>query len=130
MHVSAVLHYPSGQTFIAVIISPHPPNIGDPDTPSDHFFIPSIILWRPYITHSSIFPKQSILCPLCELPTQHSHWNDGSTSSTQPRLIHDLDNMVYLVSAVYTCKKKHKLLTHDEVILTRFPTPTLIPLYY
>ena len=29
--------------------------------------------------------------------------------------------------AVYKCKNKHTLLAHDEIILSHFPTPTLIP---
>lgn len=74
-----------------------------------------------------MFPSNSIICPSCGQPTKHSHWNDGSTSSTQPRLLHDLDNILYLVSAVYRCENKHSLLAHDETILSSFPAPNLIP---
>ena len=111
----------------AVVISPPSPHIGDPSIVCDNFFLPSIIVWSPYITYPSLFPPNTILFPSCGLPTSHSYWNDGTHSSNQPRLIHDLDNVVYLVSAVYNYVNRHRLLAHDESILGRFPTPTLIP---
>ena len=47
----------------------------------------------------------------------NSYWNDDSSSTKQPRMIHGLNDIVYLVSAVYTCDKKHKILAHDKNIL-------------
>ena len=51
-----------------------------------------------------------------------SYWNDGSSSSTQPRALHDMHNVVLLVSAVYACDSGHRLLALDESVLNRFPT--------
>ena len=74
-----------------------------------------------------MFPPGSISCPVCGNPTQHSYWNDGSSSSRQPQFIHDMDNIVYLVSAVYYCENRHKVLAHDEKVLNMFPSPSMIP---
>ena len=121
------LYMYTGQRISAVIISPPPHNIGARDLSTTSFFLPPVILWSPYISYPSMFPSNSILCPSCGQPMKHSHWNDGSTSSTQLRLLHDMDNIVYLVSAVYRCDNQHFLLAHDEAILSSFPTPTMIP---
>ena len=59
--------------------------------------------------------------------TRFKYWNDGSSSSTQSRILHDIHNIVLLVSAVYTCDSGHKLLAHDASILKRFPTHCVIP---
>ena len=56
-----------------------------------------------------------------------SHWNDGSSTSTQPRILHDTSNVVLLVGAVYQCSNNHWLLAHDETILKRFPMYHSIP---
>lgn len=115
------------QTIGAVIIYPPALNVDDRNLCREDFFLPSIIIWSPYITYPCIFPPGSISCPSCGNPTQHSYWNDGSSSSRQPRLIHDMDNIVYLVSAVYCCENRHKVLAHDEKVLNLFPSPSMIP---
>lgn len=73
------------------------------------------------------FPPGFITCQSCGSKTQLSHWNDGSSVSTQPRILHDTHNIVLLVSAVYVCENSHKLLAHDEVILKHFPTYRMVP---
>ena len=55
------------------------------------------------------------------------YWNDGSSPSKQPRTLHGIDNIVILVSAVYLCDNRHKLLANDELILEKFPSSTMIP---
>ena len=95
----------------------------------------------------SLFPPGSIMCQCCGSKTQFSHWNDGSSPSTQPRILHDtynillfpvfslfpafplfpVYNVVLLVSAVYVCDNIHKLLAHDEILLQRFPTYRMLP---
>ena len=44
-------------------------------------------------------------------------WNDGSLQYNSPRLLQDLKSHVLLLSAVYSCKNGHKLLSHDERVL-------------
>lgn len=54
------------------------------------------------------------------------YWNDGSTPARQPRIILTVDNTVVLVSAVYICDNRHKLLAHEE-ILECFQDKSVIP---
>ena len=56
----------------------------------------------------------------------NSYWNNGSSSTKQPWMIHGLNDIVYLVSSVYTCDKRHKILAHDDNILKLLPK-TLMP---
>ena len=112
---------------VAIVNHPSTPNIGDPSIDSDAFFLPSIILWSPYVTHPNIFPLDSIICPTCGHPARHTNWKDGSSSSLQPRLIPDIENIAYLVSTVYSCDNGHRLLAHDESVLPRFPSSSMIP---
>ena len=60
-------------------------------------------------------------CNQCGRILNNSYWNDGSSSAKQPRMIHGLNDIVYLVSAVYTCDKRHKVFAHDESILRLLP---------
>ena len=50
-----------------------------------------------------------------------TYWMDGSSAAKQPRVIHGISDIVYLVSAVYTCNQRHKVLAHDESILELLP---------
>ena len=50
-----------------------------------------------------------------------SHYN-------QPRLLHDVDECVLLVSAaVYVCTEQHKILAHDERVLKILPNKVTLP---
>ena len=124
-HKSPLLYH-QGQGFHSVIAPPYP-LIGDVQLHDEDLFLPMLILWNPYGTYPSLFPPTSIVCPTCGSSTRYSHWQDGSSPSTQPRLIHEVDNVVLLVSAVYTCENRHKLLAHDEHILSKFPSRHMIP---
>ena len=53
------------------------------------------------------------------------YWNDGSSRYNQPRIIHDVDDFVLLVSSVYVCDGGHKLLAHDERVLKLLPKDTI-----
>ena len=57
-------------------------------------------------------------------------WNDGSAASRNPRKLHAMDNIVLLVSAVYTCDNKHRLLSHDPLILDCYPLKSIIPFVF
>ena len=117
-----------GGTFSGVTIFPPPhPKIGDASVECEDYFLPAVIIWNPYAAYPSIFPPGSILCNVCGGMTRLSYWNDGSSSSTQPRTLHDMHNVVLLVSAVHTCDSSHKLLAHDESVLQCFPTCRMIP---
>lgn len=83
---------------------------------------PAVILWNPYIIYPCIFPMN---CTLCGNSMFEAYWNDGSSSSKQPRTINGIDDIVLLVSAVYTCEKRHKILAHDEIVLKQLPEPMI-----
>ena len=76
--------------------------------------LPSIILWNPALMFHSILPEHGIICKECSRPMGIGYWNDGSSRYNQPRVIHDVDDFVQLVSAVYMCDGGHKLLARDE----------------
>lgn len=108
-----------------ILISPPQSHTGAAS--EETFFLPCIILWDPYVSFPTIFPPESIKCPSCGLETKFSYWNDGSSKHTQPRLIHGVDNIALLVSAVYKCDNGHKRLAHDESVLRMFPLQSTIP---
>lgn len=64
------------------------------------------------------------MCPVCRSRLEFSYWNDRSC---QPRVIQDVDNVALLVSAVYVCEQRHKVLGHDEAVLSVFPSCSIIP---
>ena len=107
---------------LGTIITPPHPQLGD--APYEDYFLPSVFIWDPYTAYPSLFPSGS---SSCGGSTRFQYWNDGSSSSTQPRVLHDMHNIVLLVSAVYMCDNGHKLLAHDASVLKRFPTHRVIP---
>ena len=109
------------------IIPPPVPAIGTGDVSSEDFFLPSVIVWNPYLIYPHIIPSGSIKCIHCGMPLNLGYWNDGSTTDKQPRVLHGINNIVLLVSAVYVCDNRHKLLAHDEIILGKFPASTMVP---
>ncbi len=88
---------------------------------TNEFLLPTIVLWNPIISHHVI-----LTCFSCKENLQLSSWNDGSLKYNTPRLIQDLKCHVLLVSAVYTCKNGHRILSHDERILKEI-NPIAIP---
>ena len=115
----------TGRGFSFVI--PPIPSLGDGNLDDEDFSLPAVIIWNPYIAYPHIFKLGSIQCPVCDNSMYEAYWNDGSSTATQPRLIHAMDNVALLVSAVYKCKYQHKLLAHDSSVLQKFPSMTMIP---
>lgn len=92
---------------------------------TDDFCLPSILLWNPLLSYEKYV---KISCPECGSESiRVKYWNDGSCPSRQPRMLHTLDNIVLLVSSVYTCNKGHECLAHDARILALFPSEIEIP---
>ena len=56
------------------------PTIGDADVTIEDFFLPSVIIWNPYIIYPLIIPPGSIKCIHCGLPMHEGYWNDGSST--------------------------------------------------
>ena len=84
--------------------------------------MPALLLWNPYIIYPCVFPMK---CHVCGNSMFEAYWNDGSTSTKQPRTIHGIDDIVLLVSAVYTCENRHKILAHDEIVLKQLPASVI-----
>lgn len=116
----------TGRGFSAVVAPPTPP-FGNPKLSVDHFNLPAVLLWNPKITHPTFVQHVLSKCQSCGSTMHEGYWNDGSSYSTQPRSLHDVGNVVLLVSAVYICENHHKTLAHDERVLQCFPSQTLIP---
>lgn len=71
----------------------------------------------------------AITCPVgkCGELLYISQWNDGHSNRHLPRLLHDIDKNVLLVSCLYTCKCKHEILSTDPRILQQLPEQEYIP---
>jgi len=102
--------------------------INPPMTPGniESFCIPSIILWNPHLIHNKILLPGTLKCH-CGQALNMNHWNDGTTEGKKPRILHAMKNVVYLVSAVYTCNNHHEVLAHDERLLKQLPTRLIVP---
>lgn len=103
------------------------PSIEEVDVEPDDFQQPLILIWNPNITHPAVVRERLSQCIVCRTPYSMGHYNDGSSSSRQPRMIHAVDNIVFLVSAVYICENNHRLLAHDAAILNCFPVKSVVP---
>lgn len=69
MYLTKILYLHVEQRIGAVLINPQALNVGDRNIHREDFFLPSIIIWSPYITHPCLFPSGSIACPSCGSPT-------------------------------------------------------------
>jgi hypothetical protein len=115
-----------GQQLSGVI---HPPNsIHTEGIPCpEAFLLPAVILWNPMLSHSNALPTTGLSCLKCKRPCRMAYWNDGSSEHTQPRLIHDVEDAVLLVSAVYLCDEGHKTLAHNPTVLDMLPSKLIVP---
>jgi hypothetical protein len=111
------------------IIPPAMPIIGDKEVENEDFYMPSVLLWNPYLIYPQFVAPGSIKCTICGSPLLEGYWNDGSAASKQPRIIHGVDRIVLLVCAVYVCDNRHKIVSCDEIVLKMFPFKTIIPFY-
>lgn len=89
-------------------------------------FVPDVILWDPMVQ----FPQSPALqiCPSdCGRPLERKEWQNRQQSGSRPRIIHDIDGIVLLVSRTYMCASGHRFLSHDPQILEQFPCASQIP---
>ena len=68
------------------------------------YTLPSIIIWH-LLTFDSE-SKDGLTCIQCGKEVGVGYWNDGM-SHNQPCLLHDVDECVLLVGAVYVCTEQH-----------------------
>jgi len=90
-----------------------------------------VLMWSPMEQYSDLFPN-GVKCPKCnsggngECALYCKGWKDGSqVTSSEPRVIHDVDGIVLLVGRVYHCN--HTVVAHSPGIINQFPITSLIP---
>jgi hypothetical protein len=96
-------------------------------TSSGHEILPAVILWDPNTTYPQFVTSRLLKCETCAASLSVLYWLDGKTSSKQPRILHSIESTVLLVSAVYGCVSKHKMLAHDEAVLQCSPAQHIVP---
>ena len=79
-----------------------------------------MIVWDPYVSIST--PNQ---CVMCNQPIQRSVWKGGQSQGLQPKVLHDIDSVVILVSCQYRCVNDHIFLTTDPRVLELFFTENI-----
>ena len=72
------------------------------------------MLWDPVLQFGN-----EIRCPerACGVSLNTKNWKWGQSTGSQPRLLHDLDYTVLLVSVVWSCENNHEVLSTDPRIL-------------
>ena len=111
-----------------VIQPPNPVSVTSQICQLETLALPHVLIWCP-LTQFSIFFQGSIQCPNanCNKIIGLSRWNVGHSDGHCPRLLHDLNNMVLLVPAVYACDNGHETVATDPYILQKFPEEEHIP---
>ncbi len=71
------------------------------------------MLWNPLLQ----FGPVTCLYDECSSVLHTTSWKCGQTGSLQPRLIHELDYVVLLVSAVWSCDNNHYISSTDPRII-------------
>lgn len=90
-----------------------------------------MILWNPILQFSSI---SNVLnkCPIegCKGVIHIHGWTIGSTSGTQPRILHDLNYVILLVGAIYRCNfnSSHVIYSTDPRVINKI-NPVWLPFH-
>ena len=102
---------------VAVIPSPTPTHqiVSCGASNIDEYFLPHILLWNPLQQFSHV--KGISQCHECQEKLHLQCWKTGEQKGLEPRIVHDLHNVVLLVGALYTCIHKHQILSTDPRIL-------------
>ena len=115
-----------GKCFNTLHCLPFPDN--DDQSHVEDFQQPLVMIWNPNVSFTQVVQERLKNCVSCGAPYGFGYWNDGTSVKRQPRrVLHDFDNIVYLISAVYICPNNHRLLVHDLVVLDCFPIKRTLP---
>ena len=109
------------------MITPPVTELGKEGVDQTYFDLPAVLLWNPYITHPQFVTSEFMKCTKCGSSMHVTYWQDGSSPTKQPRVLHSIGRLVLLVSAVYACDNNHRVLAHDKTTLQCFPVQHLIP---
>jgi hypothetical protein len=77
--------------------------------------LPHVILWNPLVQ----FADLNLVCPEseCSAKMHTRSWKHGHTKGLQPRILHDVDYTILLVSALWCCDEGHSISSTDSRIL-------------
>ena len=87
-----------------------------------------MIIWSPI----EQFPNINFTCPKCSMNCtilSSIAWTNGCSSKYQPRLIHDVNSNVLLLSRIYLCSNGHEVYGHHAGLLNQLKsvnTPFLL----
>ena len=96
-------------------------------------YLPTVLLWHPLqLLQQLLVPSNENVWKICPVDNCSSHtilhrWNTGRVNGHSPRLLHDVNNIVVLVPAIYVCGNGHEVLATDPRILLLFPEEEYIP---
>ena len=88
------------------------------------FLVLPMFLWSPLEQYSEFISRT---CPLCDEKSDLAAigWTDGRSQDNTPRLIHDVNANVLLISRIYSCSRGHKMYGHHPSVLDKFTTQAL-----
>lgn len=78
-----------------------------------NLILPHVMLWNPLLQ----LEKQTCFHSECNGNLHTTSWKCG-TGSLQPRVLHDIDYTILLVSAVWLCDNGHSISSIDERVLS------------
>ena len=112
--------YPIRSPLCVVIPSPPPYSIHSPN--SGEAILPPVIVWDPYLSISTL----DSLCIECNQKIERKSWKLGQSPAFEPRVIHDINSVVVLISCQYICFNNHTYLTTDPRLL-QLISPECVP---
>lgn len=83
---------------------------------------PPVIVWDPYISISTL----NVLCVECNQKIERKLWKLGQSPAFEPRIVHDINSVVVLISCQYICLNNHTYLTTDPRLLQQI-SPECVP---
>lgn len=122
------------------ILPPIPVPRDDPGPPKPaKFLVPAVILWDPL---SQVPNMTELSCPheihdneVCVLrahtssKTNYGRWKASRGTQDVPRILYCCDGSTLLVSRMYTCKKGHKIISHDPRVIEHIPPSYQVPFF-
>lgn len=122
------------------ILPPIPVPRDDPGPPRpEKFLVPAVILWDPL---KQVPGMSEISCPheiheneTCVLrahtssKSNYGRWKAARGTQDVPRILYCCEGSTLLVSRMYTCKKGHKIISHDPRVIENIPSTFEVPFF-
>ena len=97
-----------------LVLPPSPFSITSSDLKEQ--ILPPVIVWDPFSSGEPL-----LRCIECNQPIERRNWKVGQSQGLQPRLLHDIDSIVILISCQDKCTNNHYFLTTDPRVLKLIP---------